>query len=157
MRDASVPTPAIVDSRLIEAPFEVAIKSSQTRRIDEAASLSSTRHDEYDVSAGTSVSPAQLREQRRVAKEAEKEAARQAKIEAKRVQAEEKRAAREAKRAAEKVELTQDEPVLVEPEPVEPEPVTSEPDGPASAKEETKPSAPRASSSFDELMGYPQP
>ena len=138
MRDASVPTPAIVDSRLIEAPFEVAIKASQSRRFEEAEPGSSSKPDENEASGGTSLSPAQLRERRRVAKEAEKEIARLEKIEAKRILAQEKDLARQAKRKVEKIELAQ---------------VTPEPDGPALAKEETKPAAPRARSSFDELMG----
>ena len=136
MRDTSVPTPAIVDSSLIEAPFEVAMKASQVRRADDSEANSTSALDGRDVPDATSAS-AQFREQRRAAKEAEKESVRLAKLEAKRLQAEQKRAAKAAKRKPDVVELA--EPEMTEPE-----------------LAEEKPPAPRATSSFDELMGYTQ-
>ena len=136
MRDTSVPTPAIVDSSLIEAPFEVAMAASQVRRTDDAEANSTSALDGRDLSDATSAS-VQFREQRRAAKEAEKEAARLAKLEAKRFQAEQKRAAKDAKRKPDVVEVA--EPQMAEP-----------------AVAEEKPPTPRATSSFDELMGYSQ-
>ena len=141
MRDTSVPTPAIVDSRLIEAPFEVAMKASQSRRYDEAESQSLSEPGDRNLSSTTSLSAAQRREQRRVAKEAEKEATRQAKIDAKRHRAEQKLSARDAKINSEPTPHVADseEPLASSPAPSEHSP------------------APRSASSFDELMGYTQP
>jgi hypothetical protein len=150
VRDASVPTPAIVDSRLIEAPFEVAISASQARRHDDSATQAFSVSDGRDVSGDASTSAAQTREQQRLAKEAAREATRQAKISAKRMRAEEKRVARESKRKAEVAQLPQVEPVQVAPVHVAPEPV-------APTQIDSNPPAPRATSSFDELMGYTQP
>ena len=134
MRDTSVPTPAIVDSRLIEAPFEVAMKASQSRRNDGADSPSVSEPADREESRDSSLSAAQRREERRVAKEAEKEATRQAKLDAKRHRAEQKLSARDAK-------------LKSEPAPIE------------SASEVPSENSPahRSASSFDELMGYPQP
>lgn len=113
------------------------MKASQSRRHDGEEVPSSTSLDAPDVSAGDANS-SQLREERRALKKASKEAIRLAKLEAKQIRSEQKRAARKAKRESDVVELVEEERGLVEPE----------------ATEE-KPSAPRARSSFDELMGYP--
>jgi multidrug efflux pump subunit AcrA (membrane-fusion protein) len=155
VNDTSIPTPAIVDARLIEAPFEVAVMQEHVRRgqgesTDEALSGAneSRSHSRKEKTATT-------REQKRSEKQAARESQRQAKLDAQRQAAEAKNAAKEAKRSqsmetpgteprdtggSEGMLVTLDE--LLEESPPSPE------------KKFDSSAAARRPSSFDELMGY---
>lgn len=142
MRDTSVPTPAIVDARLIEAPFEVAVREEESRRAQREQTDVSTAGDALGITTST-VETISLREQRRAEKAAEKELKRRAKINAKaEAKASTMSSAKSSARAAASAFAT--------------ESVTHESTSEVSKKpnDVASPSTPRSTSSFDELMGY---
>ncbi len=157
MRDTSVPTPAIVDARLIEAPFEVVVLAEKSRRAQLATAEDATQHEMLGMVESEVAAPS-AREQRRAAKAAEKERKRHAKVTAKaETKVTEESQAKVTEEAQAKVtaeaeagvesEANVELDVFDEAKQAEPEPMMA-PSADAGML------APRATSSFDELMGY---